>query len=174
MRLLVRDIGKMNIFVLTLLLMVMLPFGRSCKDGNKSKYEKSVYIKNNNVGQEGNKNKNTFSVSVLKGTKWGADYSDSDREYRITFSDTTYVTSISFIKSERVYNNVYPFYLSDTITKSFDKVKVGKNTKGNYLIFYNENNKRKPVNYAKLSWGMPSQLIMIREGRDTVIFKRCN
>lgn len=165
---------KILTFVPTLLLMIMMPFGCSCKDGNKSKCENSVNIKTNNNRQKENKKKKTFSLSVLKDTKWIADYSDSDREYRITFSDTTYVTSVSFIKSERVYNNIYPFYLSDTITESFDKVKVGKDTKGNYLIFYNENNKRKPVNYAKLSWGMPSQLIMIREGRDTVIFKRCN
>lgn len=160
------------VLVTALLLIIMTPSGCVCKDGSKSKERKYVNVKDS-VGQEQNKDETTFSVSVLKGTSWVADYSDSDREYRIAFTDTTYATSISFVKLKRVYNNIYPFYLSDAVAKSFDEVKVGKNTRGNYLVFYNKNNKSKPVNSAKLSWGLPSKLIMIREWRDTVIFTKC-
>lgn len=73
-----------------------------------------------------------------------------------------------------MYNNIYPFYLSDADTQSFDVAKIGKNTRGDYLIFYNKNNKVKPVSFAKLSWGLPSKLIMIREDCDTVVFTKCN
>lgn len=78
------------------------------------------------------------SSSMLVGTKW-VDVSDFN-------SDFGYETYYSFSKScmiwtesrDRSFSFSYKYYLSDSKPTRYDKSKVGKVSRGSYLVQYNE------------------------------------
>lgn len=80
----------------------------------------------------------TISTSDLAGTKWQTEflYNDNSKSYDeytqkgecIWHSDDNYILS-------------FPYYLSSTIPTKFDTTKVGKNTKGCYIVEYNPKGK---------------------------------
>lgn len=71
------------------------------------------------------------SVSQLNGTKWRLPNSTSGSTYEYTATHRIWRRNGNLMFR-------YPYYLSNTVVQSFDKSKVGKNTKGCYLVMYNE------------------------------------
>lgn len=71
------------------------------------------------------------SVSQLNGTRWRLPNSTSGSTYEYTSTHRIWRRNGNLMFR-------YPYYLSNTIVSSFDKSKVGKNTKGCYLVIYNE------------------------------------
>ena len=76
----------------------------------------------------------TISTSDLTGTKWQLeeDYNDKAKDYDEYSKD-----GIKIWHQEDGGTFSYPYYLSSSIPTKFDTSKVGKNTKGCYIVEYN-------------------------------------
>ena len=96
--------------------------------------DKCETIENKNVNKLRYTRKPTYSSATLRGTEWVADYSNKDQEYRIRFTDSLYMCTEILLGKAWVY--AYPYYISETPDRVFDKAKVGKETAGDYFVFY--------------------------------------
>jgi len=113
-----------------------------------------------------------FSTSLLSGTSWIADLSDSEKVYRVSFTDTTYIVKIHYPVFKRTYTDCNPYYLSNTKQKQFDWAKVGKETKGEIIVSYHKGLKENPIIFDKLSLITPLKLVLLKNEVDTMIFTR--
>lgn len=76
-----------------------------------------------------------FSTSLLSGTSWTADLSNDERIYKISFTDTTYITNTFYSATKHDYVATYSYYLSNTKPQQFDWTKVGQKTSGDIIIY---------------------------------------
>lgn len=140
-----------------------------CKENtsNKKEDERSII----NTTEQQYKEKTLFSVSMLKGTTWIADYSNENKVYKMTFTTSEYICNIEFPRLGKTKKITYPYYLSPINSNKFEWKKVGTETKGDFLISYDKNG-RKKIYSEKLLWISPTKLILVRQQCDTVSFTR--
>ncbi len=136
----------------------------ACNNGTNSQQETKRIVDK--------ENKSLFSTRLLSGTSWLADFSDKVDSYRISFTDTTYVTKISYASSKRTYVETYFYYLSNVKPRQFDMSKVGKETKGDIIVMYKEHSKKKKTTADKLLFISPQKLIILLNEVDTLTFTR--
>lgn len=113
-----------------------------------------------------------FSTSLLSGTSWIADLSNDERTYKISFTDTTYITSTFYSATKHDYVATYSYYLSNTKPQQFDWTKVGQNTRGDIIILHNKTSKDKKMTTDKLLFISPQKLILLFNDVDTITFTR--
>jgi len=81
----------------------------------------------------------SFNGAKLKGGVWYRNEVDKKEKITMVFTDTQF----SLTYSECTFgpwvseSHSFPYYLSDTVPTEFDNTKVGKSTKGKYLIWIN-------------------------------------
>lgn len=80
----------------------------------------------------------SISLSMLNGTKWTIDY-----EEKVGTDTTLYLNSFTqfsaylpLIKKRAKFRT--PYYLTDSIPRTFDSSKVGKSQHGCYIVKYND------------------------------------
>lgn len=80
-----------------------------------------------------------IGVLQLNGTKWIRTYPENPEEVLRTmvFSETTINITSDYRIINDVVTNTYQYYLNDCIPSVFDFSKVGKASKGKYIICYN-------------------------------------
>ncbi len=113
-----------------------------------------------------------YSSATLRGTEWVADYSNKDQEYRIRFTDSLYMCTEILLGKAWVY--AYPYYISETPDRVFDKAKVGKETAGDYFVFYYKDSRYTEVMATEIFYASPTKLVLIDQPNDTVYFTRRN
>ena len=81
----------------------------------------------------------TVTLSQLAGTKWiDTDLAATGIHIIREFSRTQ-ITYTAYIESlDKTIVNTFDFYLSDKELSTFDKSKVGKAAKGDYIVIYND------------------------------------
>lgn len=113
-----------------------------------------------------------FSTSLLSGTSWTADLSNDERIYKISFTDTTYITNTFYSATKHDYVATYSYYLSNTKPQQFDWTKVGQKTSGDIIILHNKTSKDKKITTDKLLFISPQKLILLFNDVDTISFTR--
>lgn len=80
----------------------------------------------------------SVSLSMLNGTKWTIDYEEKIGEDTILYlnSFTQFSAYLPLIKKRAKFQK--PYYLTDSIPKTFDSSKVGKSQHGCYIVEYND------------------------------------
>ena len=80
----------------------------------------------------------SISLSMLNGTKWTIDYEEKIGEDTILYlnSFTQFSAYLPLIKKRAKFRT--PYYLTDSIPRSFDSSKVGKSQHGCYIVKYND------------------------------------
>lgn len=116
--------------------------------------------------------KSLFSTSLLSGTSWTADLSNDERIYKISFTDTTYITNTFYSATKHDYVATYSYYLSNTKPQQFDWTKVGQKTSGDIIILHNKTSKDKKITTDKLLFISPQKLILLFNDVDTISFTR--
>lgn len=156
----------MRILFLIITFSTVMLFG--CKMDTSNKKENGECVINTT---EFPKERPIFSVSMLQGTTWIADYSNEERVYKMTFTDTKYICDIVFPRLGKAKKITYPYYLSPIRSDDFEWKKVGTGTKGDFLISYDKNG-RKKVYSEELLWISPTKLVLVRQQCDTISFTR--
>lgn len=89
-----------------------------CKENtsNKKEDERSII----NTTKQQYKEKTLFSVSMLKGTTWIADYSNENKVYKMTFTTSEYICNIEFPRLGKTKKITYPYYLSPINSNKFE------------------------------------------------------
>lgn len=87
----------------------------------------------------------TVNTSQLTETKWTIDGGGKIGEDTLTFYKDYELDVAYFPLLKRTSKFTKPYYLSDSIPKTFDHSKVGTSTSGCYIIVYNNNLKRMTV-----------------------------
>lgn len=114
----------------------------------------------------------TYSSATILGTEWVADYSNKDHEYRIRFTDSLYICTEILLGKAWVYR--YPYYISETPDRTFDKAKVGKEAAGDYFVFYYTDRDNMEVKATEIFYASPTKLVIIKWNNDTISFTRRN
>ena len=80
----------------------------------------------------------SISLSMLNGTKWTIDYEEKIGEDTILYlnSFTQFSAYLPLIKKRAKFRT--PYYLTDSIPRTFDSSKVGKSQHGCYIVKYND------------------------------------
>lgn len=155
----------MKLYILVLMVFMLCGCGLSC---NK---EKPSHVTQNVLGLPSHKTP-IYSSATLRGTEWVADYSNKDQEYRIRFTDSLYMCTEILLGKAWVY--AYPYYISETPDRVFDKAKVGKETAGDYFVFCYKDRGNMEVKATEIFYASPTKLIIIKWNNDTVSFTRRN
>lgn len=113
-----------------------------------------------------------YSSATLRGTEWVADYSNKDHEYRIRFTDSLYICTEILLGKEWVYS--YPYYISETPDRVFDKAKVGKDAAGDYFVVYYKDSRYTEVMATEIFYASPTKLVLMNQPDDTTFFTRRN
>ena len=113
-----------------------------------------------------------FSTSLLSGTSWTADLSNDERIYKISFTDTTYITNTFYSATKHDYVATYSYYLSNTKPQQFDWTKVGQKTSGDIIILHNKTSIDKKITTDTLLFISPQKLILVCNDVDTISFTR--
>ncbi len=111
-----------------------------------------------------------YSSATLRGTEWVADYSCKDDEYRICFTDSLYICTEILLGKTWEYK--YPYYVSETPDRVFDKARVGKENVGNYFISYSTYRGRSDVEAIEIYYVSPEKLVLVKWKNDTVSYTR--
>lgn len=155
----------MKLYILVLMVFLLCGCGLSC---NK---EKPSHVTQNVLGISSHKTP-VYSSATLRGTEWVADYSNKDHEYRIRFTDSLYICTDILLGKTMVFT--YPYYISETPDRVFDKAKVGKETAGDYFVFYYKDSRYTEVMATEIFYASPTKLVLIDQPNDTVYFTRRN
>lgn len=110
----------------------------------------------------------TYSSATILGTEWVADYSNKDHEYRIRFTDSLYICTEILLGKAWVYR--YPYYISETPDRTFDKTKVGKEVDGDYIVSYYKDSRCTEVIAEEIYYASPTKLVLIKQNNDTIAY----
>lgn len=105
------------------------------------------------------------SLSKLSGSKW-INVNTEESCQIIGFSNFAMTVCNSYGAAGSVSHS-WQFYLCDSIPNSFDKSQVGKNTRGNFIIYYNS--KSAKLEYRKITTLTSDSLVLYHKGRSNSI-----
>lgn len=91
----------------------------------------------------------TVKLSQLIGTKWTIDGGGKVGEDTLTFYSSYMLDVTYFNLLKRTTKFTTPYYLSESIPKTFDHSKVGTSTSGCFLIEYNNKLKRMSISQIR-------------------------
>ena len=103
-----------------------------------------------------------FIVNDLIGTKWECNNGVCIESYK--FTNDSILETYYFIYSNTTVNYAKPFYLAKNKTESFDFSKVGTETSGRFLLYYND--KMNETEYWEITKQTPDTLILFHEAQD--------
>ena len=110
-----------------------------------------------------------IATSELNGTKWKEISPTYDYcERGMTFTMDTRTTSTKFYKTGKEFNCPLKYYISSSISETFDSTRIGKSRRGTYIIQFVDNK----VFWFKIVELSNTKMTLLSKYGQTIIYQK--